>query len=175
MNIYLIGYRCTGKTTVGRWVAEQRGWAFVDSDEQIVRTHGMTIQHVVAAQGWEGFRDKEKRVMERICAMDRCVVGTGGGVVIDPDNVSRMQKTGVVFWLKASPETIRQRMKKDHGGPLRPSLTSTGTDREVEEVFAQREPLYRRAAEFEIETDGLSPEAVGQQVNEHIRKREKRK
>jgi shikimate kinase len=172
MNIYLVGYRCTGKTTVGRWVAEQRGWSFVDSDEQIVRTHGMTIQHIVAAQGWEGFRDKEKRVMERICAVDCCVVGTGGGVVIDPDNVSRMQRTGVVFWLKASPATIRQRMKNDHGGPLRPSLTTTGTDREVEAVLAQREPLYRRAAEFEIETDGLSPEAVGQQVAEHIRKRE---
>ena len=172
MNIYLIGYRCTGKTTVGRWVAEQRGWPFVDSDEQIVHAHGMTIQHIVAAQGWEGFRDKEKQAMERICAMDRCVVGTGGGVVIDPDNVFRMQNTGVVFWLKASPETIRQRMKKDQtSGPLRPSLTSTGTDREVEEVLAQREPLYRRAAEFEIETDGTIPDAVGERIIELIQSR----
>jgi len=171
MNIYLVGYRCTGKTTVGRWVAEQLGWALFDSDEQIVRTHGMTIQHIVAAQGWEGFRDKEKRVMERICAKDRCVVGTGGGVVTDPDNISRMQKTGVVFWLKASPETIRQRMKIDHGGPLRPSLTSTGTGREVAEVLAQREPLYRRAAEFEIETDGTIPDAVGERIIELIQSR----
>ncbi len=172
MNIYLIGYRCTGKSTVGRWLAEQLGWAFVDSDEEIVRTHGMTIQHIVAAQGWEGFRIKEKRAMERICAMDRRVVGTGGGVILDPDNVSRMQKTGVVFWLKAGPRTIRQRMKKDRSGPLRPSLTATGTDREVEEVLSQREPLYRRAAEFAIETDGLSPESVGQQVAERMQKRE---
>ena len=171
MNIYLIGYRCTGKTTLVRRRAKRLGCLFLDSDEQIVRTHGMTIQHIVAAQGWEGFRDKEKRVMERICAKDRCVVGTGGGVVIDPDNVSRIQNTGFVFWLKASPETIRKRMKKDHGGPIRPSLTSTGTDREVAEVLAQREPLYRRAAEYEIETDGLSPEAVGERIVEHIRNR----
>jgi shikimate kinase len=165
MNIYLIGYRCTGKSTVGRWLADRLGWEFVDSDEEIVRTHGMTIQHIVAAQGWQGFREKEKRVMERICALDRCIVGTGGGVVLDEDTVRRMQETGVVFWLQAGPETIRQRMKKDEAaGPLRPSLTSTAADQEVEEVLLQREPLYRHGAEFEIETDGLSPEAVGERI-----------
>ncbi len=176
MNIYLIGYRCTGKTTVGRWVAERLGWDFFDSDEELVGTHGMTIRHIVAAQGWEGFREKERRIIKRICGLDRCVIATGGGVVLDPENVRAMKATGTVFWLRATPETIRKRMRNDEAsGPLRPSLTSTGADQEVEEVLARREPLYRGAAEFQVETDGLGPESIGQQIAESMKKMEKGK
>lgn len=165
MNIYLIGYRCTGKTTAGRLLAQRLGWAFVDADEEIVRTHGMTVSHIVAAQGWEGFRAKEKRVLERICGLNRHVVATGGGVVIDSDNVSRMRQTGFVCWLAARPETIRQRLKSDEtSGPLRPALTSQGTGEEIEAVLADRAPLYRNAADAAVDTDESDPEQVVQQI-----------
>jgi shikimate kinase len=165
VNIYLIGYRCTGKTTVGRWLAGKLGWSFVDSDEEIVRAHGMTILHIVRAQGWEGFRKKEKEALSRIGRLDRHVVATGGGAVLDPENVWRMKDTGTAFWLKASPETIRSRMAIDGGtGPLRPSLTSKGTEQEVEAVLTQRMPLYAGAAEFSVDTDDRTPEEIGQEI-----------
>ena len=165
MNIYLIGYRCTGKTTVGRWLADRLGWRFVDSDEEIVRTHGMTIQHVVRAQGWDAFREKEREALARIGRLDRHVVATGGGAVLDPENVRSMKSTGSVFWLKATPETIRHRMRKDEAtGTLRPSLTSRGPGDEVEEVLAKRTAVYRNSADIEVDTDGRTPEAVGREI-----------
>jgi shikimate kinase len=165
VNIYLIGYRCTGKTTVGRWLADRLGWGFVDSDEEIVRTHGMTIQHVVRAQGWEAFREKERQALARIARLDSHVVATGGGAVLDPGNVRRMKDTGTIYWLKATPGVIRRRMSGDGAtGTLRPSLTSRGTDDEVEPVLAQRTPLYRAAADVDVDTDGRSPEEIGQEI-----------
>jgi len=167
VNLYLVGYRCAGKTTVGRWLADRLGWSFVDSDEEIVRAHGMTILHIVRAQGWEGFRLKEKDALSRIARLDRHVVATGGGAVLDPENVRQMKDTGTVVWLKADPETIRRRLDADGAaGPLRPSLTSTGTEQEVEAVLAERTPLYREAADLEVETDGLAPEDIGRRILE---------
>ena len=165
MNLYLVGYRCAGKTTVGRWLADRLGWAFVDSDEEIVRAHGMTILHVVRAQGWQGFRVKEKEAVSRIAGLDRHVVATGGGAVLDPENVRQMKDTGTVVWLKADPETIRRRLDADGAaGPLRPSLTSTGTEQEVEAVLAERTPLYVDAADVAIDTDQRSPEEIGKEI-----------
>jgi shikimate kinase len=173
LNLYLIGYRCTGKTTVGRWLADRLGWGFVDSDEEIVRTHGMTIQHVVRAQGWAAFRKKERQALARIVRLDRRVVATGGGVVLDPENVRSMKNTGTVFWLKATSEAIRRRMSEDGATrTLRPSLTSRGTDDEVESVLAERTPLYRAAADVGVDTDGRSPEEVGQEIVARLEKQE---
>ena len=167
MNLYLVGYRCAGKTTVGRWLADRLGWAFVDSDEEIVRAHGMTILHIVRAQGWQGFRVKEKEAVSRIARLDRHVVATGGGAVLDAENVRQMKDTGTVVWLKADPETIRRRLDADGAaGPLRPSLTSKGTEQEVEAVLAERMPVYREAADLEVETDGLAPEDIGRRILE---------
>jgi shikimate kinase len=165
VNLYLVGYRCTGKTTVGRWLAGHLGWSFVDSDEEIVRAHGMTILHIVRAQGWEGFRKKEKEAVSRIARLDRHVVATGGGAVLDAGNVRHMKDTGTVVWLKADPDTIRQRLALDDAaGPLRPSLTSTGTEQEVEAVLAERTPLYVDAADVTIDTDQKSPEEIGKEI-----------
>ena len=165
MNIYLVGYRCTGKTTVGRWLAGHLGWMFVDSDEEIVRAHGMTILHIVRAQGWEAFRKKEKDAFRRIARLDRHVVATGGGAVLEPENVGSMKQTRTVFWLKTTSETIRCRMSEDEETTmLRPSLTSKGTECEVEAVLAERTSAYRRAADVEIDTDGRSPEEVGREI-----------
>ncbi len=173
MNIYLVGYRCTGKTTVGRWLARHLNWAFVDSDEEVVRAHGMTILHIVRAQGWEGFREKEKNAFLRIARLDRHVVATGGGAVLDPENVRRMKGSGKIFWLKASPGTIRRRMALDEAtGPLRPSLTSKGADQEVEAVLAGRTPLYRQAADSAIDTDGLNPEEIGKKILSTLKRQE---
>ncbi|CAB5152524.1 Shikimate kinase I (EC [Olavius algarvensis associated proteobacterium Delta 3] len=168
-NIYLVGYRCTGKSVVGRALAEDLGRPFIDADDELVRTHGMTVQHIVRAQGWAGFREKEKRVLDRISQLRRHVIATGGGAVLSPDNIARMRQSGTVVWLRATPDTIRQRLLADtHTGQLRPSLTSKGVDDEIEEVLKNREPLYQMAAHYSVETDGVDVASICRQVLEMI-------
>ena len=168
-NIYLIGYRCTGKSVVGRALAEALDRPFIDADDEMVRTHGMTIQHIVRAQGWEGFREKETQVLDRISHLQGHVIATGGGVVLSPENVSSMKRSGTVVWLRAVPETIRQRLQADtHTDQLRPSLTSKGVEDEVEEVLNYREPFYSDAAHCTVDTDGMDVDAICRRILETI-------
>jgi len=168
-NIYLIGYRCTGKSVVGRALAEALDRPFIDADDELVRTHGMTIQHIVRAQGWEGFRKKEIQVLDRISDLTGHVIATGGGVVLSDDNVARMKQSGTVVWLRATTDTIRQRLQADiKAEQLRPSLTSKGAEEEVEEVLKYREPLYTKAAHCTIDTDGVDVKTICRRILETI-------
>jgi shikimate kinase len=159
MNIYLIGYRCTGKTSVGRTLAAKLGWPFIDTDSEIVKEQGTSISDRVHKQGWEAFREKEREVVRRVCTLDRHVVATGGGVVLDNENIEQMKKTGVLVWLKASPKNIEERMLKDrHTGDFRPALTSKGLTLEIEETLRRRYSYYEKAGNLSIDTDDISVE-----------------
>jgi len=154
MNIFLIGYRCTGKTSAGKALAEKLGQPFADSDSEIVKEQGMSVAEMVSAHGWDFFREKEQSVIRRLCAGDRQVVSTGGGVILNPENVKNMRQSGLVVWLKASPETIRKRILNDEAtSHLRPSLTAKGLTEEIEDVLSIRTPLYEGAMNFSVDTD----------------------
>ena len=154
MNIVLIGYRCTGKTTVGKSLAQKQGWVFVDTDEVLIKNSGRTVRDIVAKDGWEAFRKMEHDTIVAVCRQERRVIATGGGAVIDPANVAAMRKSGRVVWLKARPETIRARMTADDETDiLRPSLTQTGLYEEIENVLSERAAGYGGAADFSIDTD----------------------
>ncbi len=165
MNIFLIGYRCTGKTTVGRILARLLSLRFVDTDDGIVRAIGQSICTVVAEKGWDHFRRWERKIMVRVCADDGQVVGTGGGVILNPENTVIMKRSGTVIWLKASPETIVRRIKTDDDTPgFRPSLTGKAASAEAVEILSQRAPLYRQASDFEVMTDDRSTEMVACEI-----------
>lgn len=154
MNIYLIGYRCTGKTTLGKALALRLGRPFIDMDDAIVEQTGCSIAHMVSQEGWDFFRAKEKQILQSISAQKNSVVGTGGGVIVDKDNISVMRASGHVFWLRCRPETILGLMTADaRSGDFRPALTSKGLLEEIQETLAAREPLYREAMDAEIATD----------------------
>ncbi|OQX26239.1 MAG: hypothetical protein BWK80_11555 [Desulfobacteraceae bacterium IS3] len=154
MNIFLIGYRCTGKTSAGKALAEKLGQTFADSDSEIVKEQGMSVAEMVSAQGWDFFREKEQLVIRRLCAGDRQVLATGGGVILNPENVKNMRQSGIVVWLKALPETIKQRILNDEAtSHLRPSLTAKGLTEEIEDVLSIRTPLYEGAMNFSVDTD----------------------
>ena len=157
MNIFLIGYRCTGKTCVGKSLAQTLGWSFIDADLELVDKHGMTISEIVSKEGWNSFREKEKAVLKRLSVLDKHVVATGGGVILDIENVEQMKKSGTIIWLKATPETIKERILQDRNTEeLRPSLTSKGLVEEIEETLLDRKPLYESAMDFSIDTDSHS-------------------
>ena len=169
MNIFLIGYRCTGKTTVGKGLAASLGYSFVDTDELIVRKEGQKIDKIVARGGWGLFRGLEKQTLEEICKRDRQVVATGGGIILDLDNVGLMKRKGRIVWLKAGEQAIYTRMVADTASARnRPALTLKNLREEIVETLREREPLYRRAMDLEFDTEKAAPEAVLQCIVERI-------
>ena len=156
MNIFLIGYRCTGKTTIGKSIAAAIDWSFVDADTMLVGECGKPIKEIVDTEGWEAFRRMERSTLKQICTEDRQVVATGGGVVLDKANIKAMKTSGMVIWLGATAETIQKRMLQDKNtGNFRPALTDKGRMEEIEDMLLKRNPYYESACDFSIHTDDV--------------------
>lgn len=152
-NLVLIGYRATGKTAVGARLAQVLGRPFVDLDQVLVQEAGESIADIVAKGGWAEFRRREKELVARFRRTQGQVVATGGGVVLDPDNIAALRENGIIIWLTADPETIQARLTKDLPRDLnRPSLTGSDTIREVALMLEERYPLYQAAAQITVDT-----------------------
>ncbi len=165
MNLYLVGYRCTGKTSVGRLLAKALFWTFVDMDHELVAEAGIPIEDIVDSQGWQYFRECEAQLLERLSQATKQVISTGGGVVTVPENVALMRGSGKVVWLHASPATIAARMEADRNTVgQRPPLHGNDSVVEIEEVLAERLPLYDEAMHLQVETDDLSVKEVTESI-----------
>jgi shikimate kinase len=157
MNVVLIGYRCSGKTEVGQSLAEKLNRPFLDTDGLIEQRTGSTIEAMVAARGWDDFRDCERLVVAEISQKSPLVIATGGGVVLDAGNVRNLKHKGWLVWLKAPARVLRERMARDRRQVKgRPSLTDAGPLDEIEVVLKQREPFYEKASDWAVDTDGLT-------------------
>jgi shikimate kinase len=166
-NLVLIGYRATGKTSVGARLARILHRPFVDLDQVLVAEAGKSVAEIVAQGGWDEFRRREKELVARCRHLKGQVLATGGGVVLDPENIASLQENGILIWLTAEPATIQTRLAGDQeAAGSRPSLTGCGTVDEVAEVLASRRPLYRAAAKFTVDTTALSPAQVVDRVLE---------
>ncbi|HUU39940.1 MAG TPA: shikimate kinase, partial [Desulfatiglandales bacterium] len=153
MNIVLIGFRCSGKSSVGKILAHELGMNFLDTDVLIAENEGCSIETIVAKYGWDYFRITEKRVIEGISKKGNLVIATGGGAVMDGENVKNLKKNGWVVWLNGKPEVIRDRMGKDATeGKIRPSLTEDDPLEEIKEVLGFRIPFYEQAADLMLDT-----------------------
>jgi len=162
MNIVLIGYRGTGKSHVGRLLAEKLSFPYVSIDKAIVLRAGLSIPEIVERYGWPGFRDRESLEVREMAVWDSIVIDAGGGVIERPENVELLRGNGCIVWLKASVETIVSRIK---GNDERPALTAGKTfTEEVAEVLERRTPLYRAAAMYEIDTDALEPGEIADMI-----------
>jgi len=154
MNIFLIGYRCTGKTSVGKALAQKLNRPFADADEELVRENSMSIADMVVQHGWDYFRQRERAVIRRLSSLDNYVIATGGGAVLNPENITDMKKSGFAVWLKATAKSIKYRILLDKVTETqRPALTDKGLLEEIEEVLAIRNPLYETAMDMSVETD----------------------
>jgi shikimate kinase len=172
MNLFLIGYRCTGKTTIARALAGTIDWSFVDADTMLVTEGGKHIEDIVDTEGWEAFRRRERSTLRQICTKNRQVVATGGGVALDEDNVKVMRASGIIIGLGATAETIRQRMLQDERTrTFRPALTDKGPLAEIEALLSERGPYYEGASDFFIHTDGIPPVEITQTILKKIKHR----
>jgi shikimate kinase len=162
MNVVLVGYRGTGKSAVGQRLAAELGLQVVSLDAEIEKLAGCSIPEIVAARGWPGFRDLEEEVVRTFAARDGQVIDCGGGVIEREANFEVLRSAGPVIWLKASTETIVQRIA---GDDQRPSLTGTQsfTD-EVSEVLQRRTPLYERISHHAVDTDDRTIDQVVAEV-----------
>jgi len=156
MNIFLIGYRCAGKSIIGRSLSKKLGWPFLDADLELIEEYGMAISEIVKKLGWDKFREMERAIIKRTCKNDKHIVATGGGAVLNSKNVRQMKRNGVLIWLRATPETIKKRMSTDKSTEdMRPSLTSNGMLEEIEETLLNRNPYYESAKDFCVDTDDV--------------------
>jgi shikimate kinase len=165
MNMVLIGSRGTGKSAVGRLLADRRGLAFYDTDELVEMRGGQTIHALVEEKGWESFRQREKTVIRELSGIDAAVIATGGGAVLDQENVRLLKRKGRLIWLDADAQTVIGRMQADtNNEQRRPSLTGGEPVDETVAVMAARAPLYRAAADLCVDTSGKSIEQIVDEI-----------
>lgn len=157
MNIVLVGYRCSGKTSVGKLLAGKLDRDFLDTDMLMEERAGCSIETIVSRDGWDRFRDIERRLIKEVSEMADLVIATGGGVVMDEDNLRNLKRSGFVVWLKADAGILMERMGGDQrSGKVRPSLTGEDPIDEIERLLDIRNPFYERAGKFTIDS-GLLP------------------
>lgn len=160
MLIALTGYMGSGKSTVGALVADALGCPFIDLDEVIVKKAGRSIPEIFAADGERGFRRLERQALEKTVAKyaeNTAVLSLGGGTVTIPGTVQLLQESTLCIYLQADAETLKARLEGHaEERPL--------ADEHFAERLSQREPLYRAAAHITIETEGLTPEEVTDEI-----------
>ncbi len=153
-KIVLIGYRCTGKTSLGKRLALRLGLPFIDTDALVEEKAGKTIREIIAESGWAFFREREREAIRGLSALRRSVIATGGGAVLDEENAALLKKEGVLIWLVADEETILRRMRRDAAtGGQRPPLSSDDLRKEITDTLALRTPIYKRLADLTVATD----------------------
>ncbi|WP_227765928.1 shikimate kinase [Zhaonella formicivorans] len=166
-NIVLIGFMGTGKSSIGRQLAKVLQKDFIDTDQEIERLTGLTIPRIFAKHGEVRFRSEEKLMVKKVAKRENCVISTGGGVVLAPENVAELKKNGILICLSASPETILARIGR---GSNRPLLRKKKSIEEIRRLLEDREPYYR-CADFYIDTTGLQTSEIIEKIVQLLRER----
>jgi shikimate kinase len=157
MNIVLIGYRCTGKTSVGEALARELRRDFADTDRLIEKKVGRSTESFIYEMGWDNFRGIERQMVDEISKKDKMVIATGGGVVMDERNIASLKENGWVVWLKAQEDILRKRMEKDNiGGNKRTPIMGSNSLEEIKKVLELRKPLYSRMGDASIDCGTLT-------------------
>jgi shikimate kinase len=164
-NIVLVGFMGTGKSCVGQFLARQLGWQFIDLDEQVEQTVGMSIAEYFEKFGEAAFRDQESAAVAAVAAKSQVVLATGGGVVLRQKNIDRLKTSGILVCLSASENEIVARTQGDR---LRPLLNRPDRVEVIRELLALRQPQYRQA-DYWIETDGKPLAAVAATILQILR------
>ena len=160
-NIFLVGPMGAGKSTIGRQPAAQLRLEFVDSDLEIQRRTGVDIATIFDFEGEQGFRKREKAVIDELTQREGQVLATGGGSVLDPDNRRNLSSRGLVIYLYCSPEKQYRRTMRDKKRPL---LQTEDPETRLRELMDERDPLYRASADLIVTTEDRSAAAVAKEI-----------
>ncbi len=159
-NLALIGFMGTGKSSVGRLVADLLHFTFLDTDDVIVARAGKSVADIFAQEGEGVFREKERQLVEELARRTRTVISTGGGLPVNPDNLASLKAHALVICLWAAPERIWERVRSQSHRPL---LQEGDPIQKIKELLAAREPFYRQA-DVLVNTEMRSMREVAHQV-----------
>ncbi len=148
-NFYLVGLMGAGKTTVGRLLARHYGCAFHDSDHEIEARTGVKIPVIFEIEGEAGFRKREEAIIAELTTRPGIVLATGGGAVLSPVTRENLRNSGMVIYLRGTPEHLFERTRHDRNRPL---LQTADPLAKLRELYQQRDPLYREIADIVIDT-----------------------
>jgi len=162
MNIVLIGMRGSGKTTVGKILAQKMGRELIEMDELITRKAGLSIPEIVEKHGWGKFRDLEEEITGEVAGRDNIINASGGGVVTGENNIIKLKKSGILVWLQADIDTLVNRTGEDTDRP--PLVEGRNQREDMEMTFKERRPLYQQAADLTVNTENKTPEEVADLV-----------
>jgi starch synthase len=166
-NIVLTGFRATGKTSVGRVLADKIGYMFIDTDILLCKRLGATVAEIVNQHGWAFFRREERRVLEEMAVTtDQAVIATGGGAIEHSASWQQLRQNSYVVWLDADIDTIASRLQNDpQSAGQRPSLTGAAPIKEIVALLTKRRPLYRAGADLRVETSvGKTPAQLAEAI-----------
>ncbi|MGC1404608.1 MAG: shikimate kinase, partial [Thermodesulfobacteriota bacterium] len=155
----------SGKTSVGKQLAEKMKVPFYDTDALIVQRIGKTIKEWVEEKGWESFRQEEKTVIQEISSLETAVIALGGGAVLDPENRELIKRNGMIFWLTADIQTIIERMNADpNNKDMRPHLSKKDWESEIQATLAERFPIYEQMADLTVNTTRITVEEITEKI-----------
>jgi len=164
-NILIVGPMGAGKSTVGRQLAEALAFEFKDSDQEIQRRTGVDIPTIFEYEGEEGFRNRERQVIDELSQESSIVLATGGGAVLRPDNRQDLTSRGVVIYLHCSPEQQYSRTSRDRNRPL---LHTEDPLTRLRELMEERDPLYRQVADFVVSTERRGTSSVVKEISRRL-------
>lgn len=159
-NIVIIGFMATGKSTVGRRLAQRLKRGFIDTDKEIETLTGKTVAQIFARDGAVRFRSEENLLVKKLALKEDLVIATGGGIVLNPENIRLFKKNGILIALSASPEIIYQRVK---GKKNRPLLAKGDPREKINELLKEREGIYS-AADLTVDTGNGGVEETVEQI-----------
>ena len=159
-NIYLVGFMGTGKSTVGKIVADRLGREFIEMDQLIEKIDGLKITDIFAQKGEKYFRKLEKKVLRDISDKFGRIVSCGGGIMINKDNVGMLKASGKIICLEASPSVIYARTKNYSERPL---LNTADPQKKILELLELRKPFYKQA-NFFVDTNNLMPDEIAGKI-----------
>ncbi len=160
-SIFLIGFMGAGKSTIARALQRELGFPLIEMDERIVKEQGMSINDIFAQYGEDHFRDIESQLIVDIGKEEPSIVSCGGGVVVRPQNTQNMKEIGRIVFLKATPETIYERVKNSTDRPI---LNGHMNVEYIAELMEKRRALYEAAADIMIQTDGKTREQICEEI-----------
>ena len=167
--VVLTGFRATGKTAVGRILAELLGYRFIDTDEVITSRLGCSIAESVERDGWQPFRDLEQKVLKELAGEKNAVIASGGGAVLHREAWQQLHNQAFVIWLRADVATILSRLGADEKTALqRPSLSGQALETEISTLLVKREPMYRAGSDMILDTENSTPKVLAATVFQQL-------
>ena len=164
-RVFLIGPMGAGKTTIGKTLAQLLGFTFLDSDHEIQRRTGVDIPTIFEFEGEQGFRDRERQVIDELTQRDDIVLATGGGAVTQPDNRRHLSARGQVVYLHCSAHQQYARTYRDKNRPL---LQTENPKERLAALLKERDPLYRETADQVVSTEHRNAIVVARDIIRHL-------